>query len=1161
MGAGLGHEARRLLSLRRTALTGNVAALTVALISLSLATLMVARIGGPSAVGDYALLRVMPWLLAVMVSGGLAAATPWFLAGPTKDDPRVKTTLLAIGAASSVASLLIWLAAAPLLKDLFLRDLTTLIVAWAGLKTISRLFVITAKAASQGIGDLRGTNYAIALEELLFIPGYAVALLLGANGGAAVVAALIAADVVTGAVAWRRLLGRHYFAGVGRPSFELAKRVYVFGLRGQVGSIMYLVNLRLDFMIVDLLAGPAILGIYAVASKFAELVRLLPISFEWVLYPRFAGKTATDAWSWAAWLAPRAAAATALAALPLAVLASPVIPLFYGGAFVGAVEPTRLLLIGLSVEGASGVVTAYLFGRGRPGLNSLATLGGVIVTVLLDFLLIPRYQLVGAALASTAAYLTTTSLLGLCFLLMQPRSADRVMDVGDPIPPGRFRRSLDIVVSGSSLVLLSPLMLAAWIGARLSTGASGVYRQVRVGEGGMAFTMLKFRSMRPSEGPEVTASGDRRITRLGHILRATSIDELPQLVNVLRGEMTLVGARPETVGLAQRYPKELQTVFRHRPGLTGPAQLGMRQGGGMAASDDVESQYLEVQVPWRVAEDMDYLSRPTPARTVTWIVGTAAYVAGSVLGKRSVKKRGHLHAPSGPRSSYAHRSPWQLLTSPSAIQIDLPSSSASRHELQRQVRDLSPGTEVVVCCTALTSHWRTRRFAREAGIDMVREYVAIPRLAPPTCYVENTPLTLRHFFTEVSVLPGGGPTISALLAAAKQAARFVFPAALIGALAPTRLMVGRVSSPTTAFSVSPAAEGALEASRLLDVHDMEAIVLAMSKDPNAKLTVLLVPHGQSKPALAVKVPTTEVAEGSVVAERRLLAALQMRLPPQLLVTIPRSTEVVGAEGSPILVVSALPGSPMSTRYHGWRHVATRSAVESDFNMAGSWLARFHAATAGEQAPIDMDGGVADILSSRFADDPAIEGALPQLRATHARLRKSTSPRTAVHGDFWFGNLLATGDQISGVIDWESGAISGEPLRDVVRFAITYALYLDRHSPAGGQVAGHRGLRSGVWGSGIEFALDGTGWFSELFRQFIAGSLSRLGADPARWRDAALAGIAEVAATADHGAFARLHFQLFARLAGRATQLPEKLALEIPSASAVAPAPTESTRTA
>jgi len=370
-------------------------------------------------------------------------------------------------------------------------------------------------------------------------------------------------------------------------------------------------------------------------------------------------------------------------------------------------------------------------------------------------------------------------------------------------------------------------------------------------------------------------------------------------------------------------------------------------------------------------------------------------------------------------------------------------------------------------------------------------------------------------------------------------------------------VVGRMASAAPAPSVAFARDGAIEASRLLDVRDMQTIVLAMSKDPNAKLTVLLVPHGQTKPALAVKVPTTEVAEGSVIAERRLLAELQLRLPPQLLVTIPRSTEVVGAEGSPILVVSALPGSPMSTRYHGWRHVATRSAVEADFKMAGSWLARFQAATAAEQRPIDMDGGVADILSSRFADDPSIDAALTRLRNTHARLCASTTYRTAVHGDFWFGNLLAIGDQISGVIDWESGAISGEPLRDVVRFAITYALYLDRHSPAGGRVAGHRGLRSGVWGSGIEFALDGSGWFSDLFREFIAGSLSRLGADPARWRDAALAGIAEVAATADHDAFARLHFQLFARLSDRSGQLAEKAALEIPSAFAVAPS-TEST---
>ena len=1103
---------------------------------------MVARIGGPSAVGDYALLRVMPWLLAVVVSGGLAAATPWFLAGPTRDNPHVKMTIMAIAVGAAFVSVLLWIGASPILRELFFRDLTTGIVALAGLKTISRLFVITAKSASQGSGDLRGTNYAIALEEFLFIPAYAVALLLGPSGGAAVVAALIGSDVVTGAIAWRRLIGRRYFAGVKRPSLDLAKQIYVFGLRGQVGSIAYLVNLRLDFMIVDLLAGPAILGIYAVASKFAELVRLLPISFEWVLYPGFARKTPAEAWSWAAWLAPRAAAGTAAAALPLALLAQPIIPLFYGSAFATAVEPTRLLLIGLSIEGASGVVTAYLFGRGRPGLNSIATFGGVMVTVVLDLLLIPRFSLVGASIASTAAYLTTTSLLGLCFLLLQPRSMQAVIDVGDPIRPGRFRRALDVAAAITALVLMSPVMLIAWLGARLSTGASGLYRQVRVGEGGTAFTMLKFRSMRPAEGgPEVTASGDRRVTRFGRVLRATSIDELPQLINVLRGEMTLVGARPETVRLAQRYPQSLQHVFRYRPGLTGPAQLRLRQSEGIDPSGDVEAAYLTTQVPARVAQDLDYLTHPTAKRTFAEIAGTLAYV---LRGGLSVPRR--WQAISHGRSSHAHDRPWRLLTSPSAVQIDVRGSAEARRRLRDRVLHLAPGTEVVLSCRALTSHWRSRSFVRDAGIEIVREYIAVPSLTAPTCYVENTELALRYFFTQVSALPGGGAFISALLAAAKRAARFVFPSALIGLLAPTRIIVGRVPGERkgSAIAAPNGHHPQLEASGLLNVSGMEAIVLAVSKDPNAKLTVLLLPDGQRKPAKAVKVPTTETAKGSVLAERWLLEELRSDLPDALLATIPcPDPYATDRETNPMLVVSALPGSPMSTRYHGWRHVATRSAVESDFKMVGDWLTRFQSATAGLPRPIDMDGGVNEILRSRFADDSNFAGVIQRLRTTLVRLSASQTPSTAVHGDFWFGNILTIGEEVSGVIDWEAGSISGEPIRDVVRFALTYALYLDRHSPVGGRVAGHRGLRTGVWGSGIEFALEGEGWFPGLIRTFIRDSLTRLGADPERWRDAALAGIAEVAATADHEAFARLHWELFARLSDEPAQDAAVLRLE------------------
>jgi hypothetical protein len=109
---------------------------------------------------------------------------------------------------------------------------------------------------------------------------------------------------------------------------------------------------------------------------------------------------------------------------------------------------------------------------------------------------------------------------------------------------------------------------------------------------------------------------------------------------------------------------------------------------------------------------------------------------------------------------------------------------------------------------------------------------------------------------------------------------------------------------------------------------------------------------------------------------------------------------------------------------------------------------------------------------------------------------------------------------------------GEPVRDLARFALMYALYLDRRTRAGRRVAGHAELRSGTWGAGVDYALDGSGWFPDLFSRFLSEGLTRLGASPASWRDAALAGIAEVAAFTDHDEFARRHLELFRRLAHR-----------------------------
>ncbi len=320
---------------------------------------------------------------------------------------------------------------------------------------------------------------------------------------------------------------------------------------------------------------------------------------------------------------------------------------------------------------------------------------------------------------------------------------------------------------------------------------------------------------------------------------------------------------------------------------------------------------------------------------------------------------------------------------------------------------------------------------------------------------------------------------------------------------------------------------------LLHIPGMRAVIMGASKDPNAKITVLLIPEGDDRPAFAAKAPSTDGAAKAVESERRVLDALALRLSrSHLLAQIPRVVETFTFEGRLGMLVTALPGTPMTSNYLRWRHTARRAAVESDFTAVSTWLTEFQATTAGRRGSLDMDGGVFERLEQRFADETCLSFVLNRLSESLRVLRTAQTPRTAVHGDMWCGNLLVNDGVVAGVVDWEAGAISGEPVRDLVRFAHMYALYLDRHSRVGRAVLGHPGLRAGEWGVGVDYALEGTGWFPQLFRRFLRDGLTRLGAPDNCWRDVAMAGIAEVAATADEEDFARNHLHLFARIAGR-----------------------------
>ena len=149
-----------------------------------------------------------------------------------------------------------------------------------------------------------------------------------------------------------------------------------------------------------------------------------------------------------------------------------------------------------------------------------------------------------------------------------------------------------------------------------------------MGQFGRPFTLYKFRSMRIEQrGPEVTARHDTRVTSLGRVLRSTALDELPQFFNVLKGDMTLVGPRPETPGLASRYPQEYGVVFQYRPGLTGPVQLRLRDvdipDGDLA---DVEGYYLHYLLARRVALDLEYVEAPSVARAISLLLRTVLYL-------------------------------------------------------------------------------------------------------------------------------------------------------------------------------------------------------------------------------------------------------------------------------------------------------------------------------------------------------------------------------------------------------------------------------------------------------------------------------------------------------------------------------------------------------
>ena len=193
-----------------------------------------------------------------------------------------------------------------------------------------------------------------------------------------------------------------------------------------------------------------------------------------------------------------------------------------------------------------------------------------------------------------------------------------------------WKRAFDLAVGVPALAASAPLIGALAVLVKLDTKGPAFFVQTRVGRGGRPLRLYKLRSMvndAPTKGPAITSSGDPRVTRIGRLLRKTKLDELPQLLNVLRGEMSIVGPRPEAERYVRLYRPEWLRLLEVRPGITDLASLTFRHEEELLGlAKDRERAYVEGVMPAKLSVALEGVDHSSPLYDLSILARTAASV-------------------------------------------------------------------------------------------------------------------------------------------------------------------------------------------------------------------------------------------------------------------------------------------------------------------------------------------------------------------------------------------------------------------------------------------------------------------------------------------------------------------------------------------------------
>lgn len=203
-----------------------------------------------------------------------------------------------------------------------------------------------------------------------------------------------------------------------------------------------------------------------------------------------------------------------------------------------------------------------------------------------------------------------------------------------PLYPEGGKRLFDVITSAVAIVLLMPLMVIIAVTIAVSSPGGFLFRQTRVGRNRRVFTILKFRTMIAGAdrlGPGITREDDPRITPIGRFLRRYKLDELPQFINVLRGDMSLVGPRPELPLYVEEFSEKFETILNVRPGITDPASIAYRDEENLLElAEDSEIAYRNVVLLSKLSLNLDYVRQMSFSYDLKLLLRTAA-----VLPRRS----------------------------------------------------------------------------------------------------------------------------------------------------------------------------------------------------------------------------------------------------------------------------------------------------------------------------------------------------------------------------------------------------------------------------------------------------------------------------------------------------------------------------------------------